>query len=128
METFSPLPIPLRASATSPLRPVSPSRDERKVRLYTPDNSENMLVTTTLAGALTKLHVVGDFLDENLSVKDANDQVQSGVGMLLQHEPRFGIYVTSLTPKGPADECGKSKFYIKTPLSTTSQWGFTSKI
>jgi hypothetical protein len=79
------------------------------MRFYAPDNSENMLVTTTLSGALTKLHVVGDFLDENLSVKDANGQVQSGVGMLLQHEPRFGIYVASLTPKGPADECGKIK-------------------
>ena len=105
MEAFSPRsPIPLRASATF----ASP-RDERKVRFYTPDKSENMLVTTTLSGALTKLHVVGDFLDENLSVKDASGQVQSGVGMLLQHEPRFGIYVASLTPKGPADECGKIK-------------------
>ena len=110
MEAFSPRsPIPLRASATFPLSPASPSREERKVRFYAPDNSENMLVTTTLSGALTKLHVVGDFLDENLSVKDASGQVQSGVGMLLQHEPRFGIYVASLTPKGPADECGKIK-------------------
>jgi len=57
---------------------------------------------------VTPIHE-GFFLDENLSVKDASGQVQSGVGILLQHEPRFGIYVASFTPNCPADECGEIK-------------------
>lgn len=66
-----------------------------------------IMLTKTHSGQIAKLHTVGDSLDSNLMIKDATGQVQAGVGIRLQQESRWGIYVAGLTPKGPADKSGK---------------------
>ena len=40
-------------------------------------------------------------LDHDLTIQDANGNIKSGVGIRLQQESRYGIYVAELTPKGP---------------------------
>ena len=40
-------------------------------------------------------------LDHDLTIQDANGNIRSGVGIRLQQESRYGIYVAELTPKGP---------------------------
>lgn len=40
-------------------------------------------------------------LDQDLTIQDASGNIISGVGIRLQQESRYGIYVAELTPKGP---------------------------
>ena len=40
-------------------------------------------------------------LDHNLLIKDEDGSVKAGVGIRLQHEVKYGIYVAGLTPNGP---------------------------
>ena len=54
--------------------------------------------------AVAQLHIVGEDLDCNLRTKDANGELLCGVGMRLQQETRFGVYVASLTANGPAEK------------------------
>ena len=42
-------------------------------------------------------------LNHDLTIQDANGVVKAGVGIHLQHEMRYGIYVADLTPRGPGD-------------------------
>ena len=63
--------------------------------LYAPPDNE--------CTAVAQLHVVGENLDNNLTTKNANGEILCGIGMRLQQEARFGIYVASLTPNGPAE-------------------------
>ena len=44
-------------------------------------------------------------LDHDLTIQDANGNIKSGVGIRLQQESRYGIYVAELTPKGPGKQC-----------------------
>jgi hypothetical protein len=44
-------------------------------------------------------------LDHDLTIHDANGNIKSGVGIRLQQESRYGIYVAELTPKGPGKRC-----------------------
>jgi hypothetical protein len=66
-----------------------------------------VMLTKTHTGHIAKLHTVGDSLDSNLMVKDAKGQLKAGVGIRLQQESRWGIYVAGLTPNGPAEKSGK---------------------
>ena len=43
-------------------------------------------------------------LDHNLLIKDENGCVKAGVGIRLQHEIKYGIYVAGLTPNGPGKQ------------------------
>jgi hypothetical protein len=54
----------------------------------------------TMCTAVAQLHLVGQNLDNNLTTKNANGEILCGIGMRLQQEARFGIYVASLTPNG----------------------------
>jgi len=40
-------------------------------------------------------------LGDDLTIQDANGNIKAGVGIHLQHEWRYGVYVHNLTPKGP---------------------------
>ena len=68
-----------------------------------------VMLTKTHEGTIAKLHTVGKSLDHNLMLTDATGILKAGVGIRLQQESRWGIYVAELTPNGPADSSGKIK-------------------
>ena len=47
------------------------------------------------------------FSPSALTIQEANGKIQAGVGIRLQHELRYGIYVAGLTPKSPAENSGQ---------------------
>jgi len=61
-------------------------------------------MSSTHTGAAAQLHVAGNDLDCNPRTKDANSELLCGFGMRPQEETRFGVYVASLTAKGPPEK------------------------
>ena len=92
---------------TSPV-PRSLERNlEEELRKHGEHDHSLIELTTNHHGMLAKLDVVGESLDHDLLLRDSESgQVYGGVGMRLQQERSWGVYVASITPNGPADDCG----------------------
>ncbi len=65
----------------------------------------NLTLTLPPPPSLSPLPDSLSSLDHDLTIQDANGNIKSGVGIRLQQESRYGIYVAELTPKGPGKQC-----------------------